>query len=70
MISRQEVLKFLGDSKSGTLATVTQEGKPHADTIYYTVDDNFDISFLTEIGTLKYKNIQYQNDVFFCCYQH
>jgi general stress protein 26 len=65
MISRQEVLKFLGDSKSGTLATVTQEGKPHADTIYYTVDDNFDISFLTEIGTLKYKNIQYQNDVFF-----
>lgn len=65
MVSKQEVLEFLVQNKLGTLATVTKSGKPHADSIYYTVDDTFEISFLTETGTLKYKNIQYQNDVFF-----
>lgn len=65
MISKQEVLKFLGENKLGTLATVTKSGKPHADSIYYTADDNFEICFLTETGTLKYENIQHQNDVFF-----
>ncbi len=65
MISKQQIHEFLSQNKMGTLATVTKEGKPHADTIYYTIGDSFEICFLTETGTLKYKNIQYHNDVFF-----
>lgn len=65
MTERETAFEFLRQNKLGVLATITREGKPHADAIYYVVDDNLEVSFLTEVGTSKYKNIQHLSDVFF-----
>ena len=65
MNPKEIVFNFLKKNTLGGLATVTDDGKPHADAVYYTIDTNFDISFLTEMGTLKYKNVTHKNDVFF-----
>jgi len=63
MISKEIVMEFLLRNKLSTRATITKEVKPEADTIYYFIEPNFDIFFLTNSGTQKYKNIQYQDDV-------
>jgi general stress protein 26 len=65
MNPKEIVLDFLKKNTLGILATVTVDGKPHADAVYYTIDSSFDISFLTETGTLKYTNVAHKNDVFF-----
>lgn len=65
MTEKETALEFLRQNKLGVLATITPEGKPHADAIYYVVDDGLEVNFLTEIETSKYRNIQHLPDVFF-----
>lgn len=64
MIEKETVLKFLRKNKVATLATVTPDGMPHADTIYFLVEDNFHLFFPTKKLTQKFKNIHHKNDVF------
>ena len=49
-----EALAFLRNHKAGVIATVNREGKPHASAVYYTVDDKFNIYFLTLASSRKY----------------
>jgi len=54
----KRVLEFLGVNKYCTVATVTPEGLPDAAFVYYIVRDNFELFFITQKNTDKYKNLQ------------
>lgn len=45
------------------MATVTSAGLPDVAFVYYIIRDNFEIYFVTEKNTEKYKNLQLNNSV-------
>jgi len=53
----KKVADFLRKKKSMVLATVTPEGKPHAATVFYEADENFNFYILTSATSGKLKNI-------------
>jgi PPOX class probable F420-dependent enzyme len=56
-MSDQDVLAFLVEQpRTGHLATVRSDGRPHAVTIWYTVDGN-DIVFVTSSDSVKARNL-------------
>lgn len=54
---QNKVLEFLKEHYIGVLASVTEEGEPHASAIYFTVYEDLSFSFTTKRSTQKYKNI-------------
>lgn len=66
--SEDTIRNFLNAHYSGVLATVDPAGKPCAATVYYTVDDNFCLTFATKTETQKYKNMEENKQVAFVCY--
>ncbi len=52
--ARADALAFLTRHKVGVLATASPEGVPHASTVYYTVQGDFTVYFLTLINSRKY----------------
>lgn len=65
--SEDSIRNFLYAHYSGVLATVDNAGQPYAATIYFTVDDNFHITFTTKTETKKYKNMEANKRVAFVC---
>ncbi|MFH1047099.1 MAG: pyridoxamine 5'-phosphate oxidase family protein [Patescibacteria group bacterium] len=57
LASRTLVLQALKDSRIASLATVSSDGVPHAATVVFAVDDDFNIYFVTRENTTKVKNI-------------
>jgi|ERR687886_2435079 general stress protein 26 len=55
--SREHLTKFLSQNSIGVLATTTKEGVPHAATIYFTFDQQFNIYFITKRDTQKSRNL-------------
>ncbi len=49
--------EFLRKHTVGVLATVCPDGEPHAAAVYYLVDGNNDVFFITRTGTRKAKNL-------------
>jgi hypothetical protein len=60
---RSEALSFLKDHKIAVLATAKPDGTPHAATVYYVVDDEFNIYFVTDSRSEKGQNISNNNKV-------
>lgn len=60
---KQRIYDFLRVNPAGVLSSVTASDLPHGSTIYYTIDTNFTISFLTKVSTLKYKNLSQNPNV-------
>jgi uncharacterized protein YhbP (UPF0306 family) len=60
---RRRILGFLRKNKYCTVATVTPEGFPDAAFVYYIVRDNFELIFITQKNTDKYKNLQVSDNV-------
>lgn len=54
---QQRMYDFLTDTPVGVLATVDPNGCPHGAVIYFTVDKQFNLFFLTKTGTKKYDNL-------------
>lgn len=50
---RDEALTFLMNHETGVLATISEANEPHARLVYYTVDDAFNIYFITLKNTRK-----------------
>jgi general stress protein 26 len=48
---------FLNAHGVGILATASAEGIPHAATIYFIIDDDFNIYFITKEQTTKHNNL-------------
>lgn len=42
----------------GILSTVTEDNKPWGSAIYFVVDEDFNIFFITRKGTFKYQNLE------------
>ena len=60
---KQRFYTFLKDNPIGVLSTVTPDGNPHGVVIYYTIDENFVVSFITKSETRKHDNIKFNNHV-------
>ncbi len=58
---QQRILAFLEDIPVGVLSTVDPNGDPHGVVIYFVVDGDFNIYFLTRAETRKYDNLKHHN---------
>ncbi len=56
------VLDSLKNNRLAALATVSSDGLPHAATVVYAVDDDFNVYFVTRKNTSKVRNLE-QNPV-------
>lgn len=55
----QRIYDFLYQHPVGVLSTVTPNGDPNGVVIYFVIDENFNVSFLTRSGTRKYDNLKH-----------
>ncbi|MBL8160084.1 pyridoxamine 5'-phosphate oxidase family protein [Candidatus Saccharibacteria bacterium] len=53
----ERIRTFLQEHKTAVLATVNARGVPHATALYYALDDEYTIRFLTKRGTRKSSNL-------------
>jgi general stress protein 26 len=60
---RTTAYAFLSSHRVATLATVDTEGKPNAATVFYIVNKDFSIYFMTRIESRKFRNLQNQRIV-------
>lgn len=65
--SEDIIRDFLYAHYSGVLATAGAAGNPHAATVYFTIDDNFRLTFATKTETQKYRNMEENKQVAFVC---
>ena len=66
---QKRIYAFLKEQHVGVLSSVTPDGNPHGVVVYYAVEDNFIISFLTKKGTHKYDNLLHNDHVMFTVFQ-
>jgi len=52
-----KIQSFLETHNVGILATASKQGAPHAATMYFVVDPNFHIYFITRQETTKHRNL-------------
>lgn len=60
---KQRIYDFLFSTSVGVLSSVDPDGDPHGAVIYYTINRDFVISFLTKSQTKKYDNLVHNNHV-------
>lgn len=60
---KQRMYDFLTANPIGVLSTVTPDGEPHGVVVYFTIDKQFKVSFLTRAETRKYDNLKHNNHV-------
>ncbi len=58
---QQRILSFLEDTPVGVLASVDPNGDPHGVVIYFVIDGDFNVYFLTRAETRKYDNLKRHN---------
>lgn len=56
--AQQHIRNLLEQKGVGVLATADSAGEPHAATIYFTFDEDFNIYFVTKAKTQKCQNLQ------------
>ncbi len=61
--NNRRIFEFLQSEPVGVLATTNQDGSPQAAVIYFSVDEDFVITFTTKSETKKYTNLQNNNQV-------
>ena len=55
--TKDRVLEFLREHQTGVLATASPGAKPHASVVYYSVDAQLNITFITKRRTRKGENL-------------
>lgn len=60
---KQRMYDFLFATSLGVLSSVDPDGNPHGATIYFTINRDFEVSFVTKSGTRKYDNLIHNNHV-------
>lgn len=58
---KQRIHDFLSQTAIGVLSTVNPDGEPHGVVIYFNINADFGITFLTRSGTRKYDNLKHHN---------
>lgn len=59
----ERIYRFLKSCPIGVLSTVTADGDPHGAVIYFTIDKDFAVSFVTKGQTRKYDNLKHRSKV-------
>lgn len=54
---KPKIAEFLNNHHVGIIATANSEGRPHAATIFFTVDSNLNVYFVTKEQTTKSQNL-------------
>ena len=62
-LTYESLVQFLADTKLAVLSTVTENGLPHAASIYFVFDENNDFHFVTPEKTRKSLSIDANNEV-------
>lgn len=58
-MTENEVRTFMGTgSKTGKVATVRADGSPHVAAVWFGFDDDGTIIFVSQVGSVKVRNIQ------------
>lgn len=65
----REARAFLKNHKVGVLATVDPNGEPHAAAIYYSIDKDFNLAFLTKAHTKKADNLEHNAHAMLVVYE-
>lgn len=60
---QEKIFAFLDRMRVGVLTSVDPNGDPHGSVIYFIVDDDFSIRFLTKNETKKAENLLHNNRV-------
>ncbi len=55
---KPKITKFLTANQIGTLATADSSGQPHAATIYFVIDPDLNLYFITKEKTTKHHDLQ------------
>ncbi len=58
---KQRIHDFLSQTAVGVLSTVNPDGEPHGVVIYFNINADFGITFLTRSDTRKYDNLKHHN---------
>lgn len=58
---QQRILSFLEEKPIGVLSTVDPNGNPHGVVVYFVIDGDFNVYFLTKARTRKYDNLKHHN---------
>ena len=66
---RDRIFGFLRENQVGVLSTVDPNNDPHATAIYYAVEPDLTITFMTKSGTKKSDNIAHNNHVMLLVYE-
>jgi uncharacterized pyridoxamine 5'-phosphate oxidase family protein len=64
--SKKRMLEIVRNVRSATVATVSADGTPSIAPIFFILDDDFSLYFVTKTDTQKFKNISACPDVAFC----
>lgn len=56
--SAERIFQTLSSEPVAVLATTKDSGAPHAAAVYFSVDEDFNLYFVTKKGTQKYKELQ------------
>jgi general stress protein 26 len=68
-VKNRQIYDFLSSHPVGVLAMVTPSNDPHAVAMYYSVEQNFDINFITKVGTKKHDNFEHNAHVVLLVYE-
>lgn len=69
IVSNPETGAFLSKNNIATLATVDATGCPRASVIYFVIDPQLNVYFITKRDTAKAKNIKLNNNVSLAVYE-
>jgi hypothetical protein len=61
--TKQRMYDFLFGTSIGVLSSTDPDGDPHGAVIYFTINRDFEVSFLTKSETKKYDNLIHNNHV-------
>lgn len=67
--SNYQIYSFLKSHPVGVLSTVDPNGNPHAVVIYFSIEDDFSITFTTKKDTKKNDNIRFNDHVMLLAYE-
>jgi general stress protein 26 len=60
---KQRIYDFLSTAPIGVLSSTDPDGDPHGAVIYFTINKEFEVAFLTKSETKKYDNLIHNNHV-------
>jgi hypothetical protein len=66
---QRRIHRFLSENRIGVVSTITPDNEPHGSVVYFSIDDNFNISFITKSGTRKADNLTHNDRIHMTVYE-